>query len=686
MTPDGGAGSKISPTAVIAALVLFALGVYPLPLLLPDHGGVGASQVNYWVGAGLLTLGPVLALAAMPFAWLRAVPARAARLLRWPPPLVFALMVGLAFAGLSVLVASYAYRFAPTRGDEIAQLWHARILLHGRLSLPADPNFEFFAADQIIDQGAWYSQFPIGGPLVLTLGYLMREPWLLGPLLGAFTAMALYHFARRAYGETQGRAVAALFTLAPVTLLMSASYMNHVPVLLLVTLALAALVEWERADAGWRRLLLAAGIGVALGFTATIRPVDALVVAAAVGVFQLYVLARDRGRWRDLVLEVLVALVGVSPLLYANWATNGGMFHFAYDVLWGSAQHPGFHVDPQGVPYTPMLAVARAARYASELNATVVQWPVPALLVVVAGLLSGRRASRWGALLLGLLGLQLFAYAIYWHDGEFLGPRYMYTVVPVVVILLARAPFFVAQRWGGYWRHAAPLAALTCIAVAWTMPMGPYGANGMVRQLRAAAGSFKVDLAAATRAAGAHHALVLVHVPFSGQLMRRLWGVGFTRSAAADVFAHGDACSVLEAVRTAESDSIRPPAQRARYAAERIATYARGAAPVHAVDPTIQISSERSVTQACRSALDGDAQFGAIPFGLGLLLEPITREGRLNGDVIYVADLGDHNEALRARFGDRKWYRAWAERRPDGTLRAVVGRYESPALDAVGQP
>ncbi len=686
MTRWGGFDRRVSPLGVVAALALIAVGVYPLPTLTADGAGVGVGNLYFWLGAGLLTVGPVLAVAAMPLGWLRALPARAARLLRWPPPLVYALLVGVAFGAASVLVASYAFQFAPTRTDEIAQLWHARMLLHGRLALPADPNFEFFAVDHVIDHGAWYSEYPIGGPLLLALGYLTHRPWLLGPVLGALSAMALYQFARRAYGETQGRAVAALFTLAPVTLLMSASYMNHVPVLLLAVATLAMLAAWERAEATWQRLLLAAGMGLALGLMATIRPLDAVVVAVAVGGFQLTVVARQRRRWRDLALQALCVAVGVAPLLYANWATTGGVLHFAYDVLGGPAQHPGFHVDPRGVAYTPMLALARAAEYASQLNGAVFEWPAPALVIAAIGLLSLRRASRWDALLLSLFGLQLVAYSLYWHDGQFLGPRYLYTVVPVVVILLARAPFLVAERWGGYWRHAAPLGIVACIVVAWCMPMGPYGANGLVRRLRDSDPTYKLDLAAATRAAGAHHALVFVHEPFSAQLLRRLWGVGFSRSQAVDVFAHGDACSVLDAVRMAEADSGRPPAERARFAAERIATYAPGATPVHAVDPAIHISSERSLTPACIAALDTDARFGPMPLGLGLLLEPITADGRLNGDVIYVADLGDHNASLRARFGDRKWYRAWAERRPDGSLRAVVSRYTPPPLDAASGP
>ena len=672
---SGGAAPRISVVAVVAALVFAIAGFYPLPAMLPDHAGLSSADVRYWIGASLLTLGPVLVLAALPFAALRALPRRLMAIVRRPPPPAFALLVGALFASASVVLAWYAFRFAPTTAQEIAQLWHARILLHGRLALPADPNFEFFAVDHVIDRGAWRSPYPIGGPLVLTLGYLMRARWLLNPLLGAGTAMLLYHVARRAYGDSQGRVVAALFALTPAALLMSARYMNHVPALFLAVASLALLAEWERAASPRRRQTLAALIGLCLGFMATIRPLDAVAVSVCVGVFQVVQIRRAPARWRELAVQAAAGAVGVAPLLYANWATAGGIFHFAYDAMWEPVRGPGVHGGPTGLPQALLTALAPAARSVAALNASVLAWPLPALLVAVAGLLSMRRITRWDALLLGLFGAQLVACALGGRDGESLGPRALYTALPTLVVLIARTPFLVADRWGGYWRHAAPLGALTCLAVAWLLPMGPYGALGLAREAHAAHESYTVDLAGAVRAAGIHHAVVFVHEPFGGRLMRRLWGVGFTRRAAAQAFARGDACSVLDAVTAAEADTTQPFDQRAQFAADRIATYAPGATPIRAVDSTIHISSALSLTPACRAELALDVRYGGMPFGNGLLLETIGPDGRIGGDVVYAADLGAHDEVLRARFGDRRWYRAWTERGPGGVLRAAVSPY-----------
>jgi len=48
---------------------------------------------------------------------------------------------------------------------------------------------------------------------------------------------------------------------------------------------------------------------------------------------------------------------------------------------------------------------------------------------------------------------------------------------------------------------------------------------------------------------------------------------------------------------------------------------------------------------------------GALSYGSALLLNEIGSDGRIAGPVVLAADLAEHNEVLRARFGDRPWYR-----------------------------
>src|SRR6185312_7265843 len=210
--------ARFAPVALIGALVLVIALVSPFFVWgnpYPDE------LLRYWVWGGTLVVVAVTAVLALYFS------------------------------------ASLFYHAANT-SDEIAQLWQAKILLHGRLSLPVDPNREFFSLDTVIDSGAWYSQFPIGGPFVLAFGALVGAPWAVDPLLAGASAALVYDVARRTFGESTGRASALVFATAPMILTMSATWMNHTPVMFLALLALDCLARWDALPAGRSRTGLAA--------------------------------------------------------------------------------------------------------------------------------------------------------------------------------------------------------------------------------------------------------------------------------------------------------------------------------------------------------------------------------------------------------------------------------------------
>jgi len=663
---------RASPIAIGGAGLLAVACVAPLILWgNPYPDGV----VQYWVWGLVLTLLVAAAASLIPMPALRDFPGSFARGLTRMPPRRFAALVAIVTTGLGIVFAMYAFGGAASTPDEIAQLWHAKILLHGRMSIPVDPNREFFGLETVVDVERWYSQFPIGGPLMAVPGALLGTPWLVNPLLAGLAVVALYHFARHAYGETQGRAIVALFSATPMVLLMTGTWMNHVPVLLLATCTLAALVEWDRASTARRALAYASVIGLALGAMATIRPLDAVAVATAVGAFQLWTIRRLWLRIRELVLQAVFGVIGVAPLAYANWATTGSVTRFGYDVLWGSGHRVGFHTDPYGTSHTLRRALEFAITYLSELNMYLLGWPAPAMLIVLIGLLAMRKVTRWDALVFGLFGAQVLAYAAYWGEGEFLGPRFLYTALPAIVVLVARTPFLIAERFGPRWRRGAVAFMMSCLLVAWCVPGLPFNVWGFARQAHAARRTLKVDIAGTVRAANVHNALVFLREPFSFRLARRLWGLGITRSEAARLIASRDACSLLSAIRMAEGDGSPrrrlPPAALAQAAD----LFVPGEQAIRATDSRIQISSAASINPPCQSELQGDLRIGGAAFGPALPLEPIDRDGRIEGDVIYVADLGDRNTVLRSRFGTRTWYRLVVGVAEGGQIRATLIAY-----------
>jgi len=659
------------PLAIAAATLLLVACTVPILLSGDPYPG---GTVRYWLLGGACVVAAAALGAALTPRAIGDLTHWCGEALRRPPPFAFATIVAATTTALSLVFGVYAFEQSSTTSDELAQLWHAKMLVHGRLFLPPDPNPEFFAFENVIDEGRWYSQFPIGGPLVLATGMLFGVPWLVNPVLAGVAAAAMYHFARHAYGETQGRAIAALFCLTPLVLIMAGTYMNHVSVLCLAACALAALVEWERTTSRRRAVAFAALVGIALGAMVTIRPLDGVIAAVVVGLFQLAVVRRDLTRARELGVQAVAGVVAVAPLLYANWATTGSAGRFGYDVIWGRGHRVGFHADPLGGVHTLGRALEYAMTYVNALNVYLMAWPVPALLVAIAGLLAMRRTTRWDALLLGLCGAQVAAYASYWGVGDFLGPRFLFTALPAIVVLLARAPFLVADRYGGRWRAAAVSFTLACVVVAWATPTVPNSVWGLATQARRSRRVLKVDLAGAVRDAGLHHALVFLRDPFDARLLRRLWGLGVTRSDAAQLLETSDACSLLSAVGAAEADSSMPRVMKEMAVMRATAPYAPDGRVVRTGNPAIRIS-EASLTAPCRTELDDDARLGNAPFGPALPLEPIGADGHIDGDVIYAADLGERNRVLQARFGDRAWHRLSIQRSADGALRPMVRPY-----------
>jgi 4-amino-4-deoxy-L-arabinose transferase-like glycosyltransferase len=652
----------------LAALLLpFALWGDPYP---PE-----VARYWLWGTASLAAAVGVLSSDSAAAVRIRGWAARIGQVALGPSPGRFALIAAAVTASFAMLLAIYGFHRGASTSDELAMLWHAKMLVHGRLSLPVDPNREFFALENVVDTGRWYSQFPIGGPFVLAFGAAVGAPWIVNPLLLGGTAAAVYHFARRAFGDAQARVAVALLAVTPMVLIMAGTWMNHVPVIFLAAGSLAALAEWDRAETAGRRAAYAALIGLLLGLIATIRPLDAVAVSVATGVFQLFVIRREPRRIRELVIQALCGAIGVAPLLYANWATTGSPLTFGYDVSWGAGHRVGFHTDPYGTPHTIAHAADLTLTYVGELNTYLMAWPVPSLVVLAAALLAFRRASRWDALMIGLFAAQLAAYAAYWGDGEFLGPRFLYTALPALVVLLARTPFVMAERFGARAKRAAGTVLVCCSLAAWCVPLSAYSAAGLVRHVRGTRTNLKFDIAGAVRAANIHHAVVFLREPFSYRLARRLWGLGMPRSEAARLIATRDACSLLSAAAAAERDSAAAPAARIAAVVRDAAPFKSGPTSLTAGDGTVRMSSPASLSPECKAELSADAQPSGVPFGPALPLEPIDQAGRVDGDVVYVADLLDRNEVLRRRFGDRVWYRFVATRDAAGRQRATLVPY-----------
>ena len=635
--------------------------------------GYDPNVLDYWVRYGL----PVIALAFLAGVvrnpLIRGLPERAAQLVLAPSPKAFALALGTLTVVAVLVVQWIAYRRFPSTADEIAQLWHAKILASGALALPPDANPEFFAIDNIVDVGRWYSQYPIGGPAALVPGVLIGAPWIVHPLLAGATVALTYQFSRVAFGELQARAVALVLAQSQTLLLMSGTYLNHVPTLFLASAVMAALAQWERAESLKPRLAWAALVGLLLGLIATVRPLDAIAVAAAAGAFQVYVIGFRPARWIELVMQGLAGVIGTLPLLISNALTTGSPWVFGYDAAWGDGHRIGFHADPTGEVHSFARGVAYAARYVSELNFATVGWPVPLLAIIVIGLLVMRRTTRWDALLLGLVGAQVSAYALYWGLGEYLGPRFLYTAIPAIVILAVRAPFLAADVLGPPAGRMGFMLIALSVLVTWLAPH-PATARGFVAQMTQVRRGFRLDVAEVVRQADIHNAIVFIREATSARILHRLWGIGMPRDEAGRLFTTSDACTVLVGIREAERDTALSVEKRLARVRQLAVPLPDTGDVLGTRDSGIKFAGRGTITDACRAELDADTFVPGV-FGPSLLLNTWGADGRLAGDVIYAQDLTEHNEVLRRRFAGRTWYRLEVAESPEGVLSGRIVPY-----------
>jgi len=546
---------SITRGALVA--VLAALAFLPIVNWIP--GGRTAdwygTVLDLWQAGTVIVvlLSVILALTLKRYgAYLDPIGARLAALGPVPAFVPAVLLVLGAFA-VYALDSTVILSRRPLLIDEMIQLYQARIFEQGRLWLPSIGHPELFASTGIIDQtGRVYGQFPPGGPAFLAAGDIFGAAWLVGPVCGAVSVLAFLAFLRTTERSRAVRwAAAALFAFAPFTVFMSGSHMNHVFTLTAILVATAALARAVTAPTPrpWWALLSGLGYGVA----ATIRPTDALAFALPAGIWYLVRAARDRRRAGELVAAGAGVALPVLLMLWFNARTTGAPLLFGYELLWGKAQNLGFHEAPWGPAHTPLRGLELVNLYLLRLQTYLFESPVPSLVPALAALALVPALTAFDRLLLSSSGLLLLLYFAYWHDGFFLGPRFVYPLAPVLALWTVRLPGLVRSRFGRGFTYRFVLAAFAVSAVmalAWQVPW-------RARQYRDGLVTMRWNADSAATATGVRAALVLVRESWGAQLFARMWGLGLTRSETEWVYPRVDACRLDNAVTDAERTGVR---------------------------------------------------------------------------------------------------------------------------------
>jgi len=475
----------------------------------------------------------------------------------------FTLLVAAIALALYLVIALVVFSGRPITIDEIVQVIQARWYVEGQLAQPTAPLREFFSTLHMVDLGdLTYSQFPAGGPAMLALGSLVGAEWIVGPIVGALSVVLFARLLELLEPEASRRwhrASVALFALAPFGAFMFGSHMNHVTTLFWLLFAIVALgIATAREDVppGWGAI---AGFG--LGAAATIRPLDGVAFALPAAAWLLWRARRGGRPLATLLLSGVGIAVPLALLLWVNSRTTGHPLLFGYDLLWGPKHAIGFHVPPWGMEHTPLRGIELISLYFTRLSVYLFETPFPALLPAVIALWWRPALRPLDRYLFASGALLVVGYWAYWHDGFWLGPRFMLPLLPMLVLWSARAGLVIRDRLpsGSLGRIAAGVTLATGAAYALVTVLvvrAPQYRNGM--------SSMRIEIEQESARAGVRDALVLVKESWGAQLVARMWALGVPRSDTEGLYQRTDACVLETAIGALEAAGIRGEAARAR--------------------------------------------------------------------------------------------------------------------------
>jgi hypothetical protein len=587
--------------------------------------------------------------------------------------------LSLASLALYAFSARSVFSGRPLLVDEVIQLYQARLFATGRIAATVDAAPELFSALFLLERnGRVFSQFPPGGPLVLSLGVVVGAVWLIVPLCGALAVACFASLCRRVEADRPGVSLLAslLFAGAPYMIFMSGSQMNHVPTLLGVVLALLALERATSDDAApQRRVPWGFTCGAALGFAATIRPPDAAAFAAPIAVALLWTAVRDHRRIGALLASGVGVAIPVGLMLWFNLHTTGAPLLFGYEAMWGKSHAIGFHAAPWGAAHTPARGLELLSLYFLRLQTYLFETPVPSLAACLGALALATRLRRLDRVLLAGSGILVLLYFAYWHDGFYLGPRFFICLLPALSLWSARLFAEWRARWGrgeAYRVLVASSVACVAIAIGLSIPL-------RAAQYRSGLKTMRWDLEGSARAAGVRDALVFVRESWGAQLMVRLWAIGMSHPEAQALYRWVDACALERGLDSLERTGGRDAAARALLL-PLLADSARVVQTPFSADSSERVLPGSRYGPRCVRRLQEDHA------GFTVYLPFIVAE---SDNVVYARDLHARDSVLLARYPSRPVYLVRPPTDGDGvpprfwrvsrdSLRADWARFETP--------
>ncbi len=293
----------------------------------------------------------------------------------------------------------------PQIEDEHANLFQAKVFASGRITVDESPvqPLAFYIPFIIHDNGHVFGKYTPGYPLLLALGALIDQPWLINALAAALSVWGVYLLGRDLYNHRTGLLAAALGAISPMAFMLSGTLLAHTSTLTALVFGMWGFVRARRStERQPRRFAVLAG--VAIGWALISRPWTAVAISLPLALIALNDLFNHPRRFFRLYAVMFVAFLLVASIwpLY-NWLTTGSPTTNTY-TLWWPYDRVGFGPGYGRLSgHTWQRGIQNFRADFSDLGVTLLSWPsiagVPlAWLSCAAGVvLAGIQSPRLGA-------------------------------------------------------------------------------------------------------------------------------------------------------------------------------------------------------------------------------------------------------------------------------------------------
>lgn len=344
-------------------------------------------------------------------------------------------------------ISYYLYQGMPHVLDAITYFNQAKIFASGQLYASVTrENMMLGGPFMNAYDGKWFMVFGPGTSFLLAIGFLIKAPWIVMPVMGALSLAGVYMLGKRWYGQKIALFSLVLIISSPFYSFISGSYLSHTATLFFIVFSFyfwnVFCAELTKNKTKYIWLILSA---VFLGIAFLVREA----VSVMFGIYGI--LALITINYKKIIknynfpklfnfLVLYSVIFSIFPFIYFlyNRILTGSIFVlprwlFHSGDKYGFGEGIGFYGQ-----HNPAAGLVILEQLLTSLQFELFGWIYPFTLAFIAILFLLRRANKYDLVSLGFVILIFAMHVPYYYHSIAIGPRHLYEGLPFFVFLTSR--------------------------------------------------------------------------------------------------------------------------------------------------------------------------------------------------------------------------------------------------------